>query len=189
MKRVVVTALTLSLVLVLAGCSAFINGFKEGLEQQTGSSTDGVQVVSSDVSSLSMEFPDSWRTYELNENSSIQMAHLVREQYFAVIEESGIDFDDNFTIENYASAILSSMLIVVDTTEKPQIMDAIINGIDVKQFELSGSFEGIRVTYLITFANTNGMFYQFIAWTLQSRYETAKPVFEGILESMSFQAL
>jgi hypothetical protein len=183
MNRILV--LTLALIFALTGCSTFMEGFREGIG--VGNDADGPQTVSSAESNLSLVFPGSWKENELNSIASLQMAQVVREQYLLVIEEYTSDFGYSFTLDDYASTILNNMLNTIDTTDSPVIRDTKI-GLDInaKQFEITATVDNIKAKYLVSFAEVNGIFYQFVAWSLQSKYDAAKPVFEEILDSARF---
>ena len=188
MKKLLISITALVLILTLfAGCSAFMKGFREGLEQTRGKDTEGVQTVKSDRSSLSMEFPNSWKEASLHDVATIQMAFAAKEQYMIVIEESASDFDDGFTIDDYAAIILENMKTTVEVTGDSTITDTTIGGnLAAKQFELAGSIEKVKAKYLVTCIENDGIFYQFTAWSLQSKYDEAKPAFEDVLKSIAF---
>ena len=185
---------------MLAGCGtinlpanlqdSIKEGLQEGLEQASStpkeSAPEKVQTITSDFSSISVDFPESWKTENLNDVATIQMARIAKEQYMIVIEEESVDFSDDFSVGDYADIIRTSMETVIETPEATEITDSVVGGVAAKQFELSGSVNKIKVTYFITCVENDGMFHQFTAWSLQSKYDEAKPVFESILESVVF---
>jgi hypothetical protein len=185
MKKYILLLSALILLFTLSGCSEFIRGFRDGIG--SGDDSAATQTIKSAESNLSLEVPGSWREYDLHEQASIQMAHLAREHYLIVMEELGIDFVDDFTLQDYAEIIRNNMVDIVDNADNPVITDATIgNNINAKQFELAGTVDGIKIKYYVTFAKTNDVFYQFVTWSLQSRYDDAKPVFDEILRSATF---
>ena len=191
MKKILLSCMALLLSIVLfTGCGAVMEGFKEGLQEGLGqtetANTEGVQTVTSYESTLSIDFPKSWKEEALNDVATIQMARTSKEQYLIVIEESSEDFDDDFTASDYIEIIMATMSGAVGASETPVIKDVVAGGIAAKQFELSGSVEKIKVKYLVTCLENDGVFHQFTAWSLQSKYDEAKPVFDSILEGISF---
>ena len=147
-----------------------------------------MQTVKSTNSDLTLEIPASWSEQNLNSIASIQMARLTKEQYLITIEESAIDFADEFTLEEYSSIIMGNMQnAVTDLEGIPVIEDVKVgNDIDAKQFELTCAVDKIKVKYLVTCIDVDGTFYQFVQWSLQSKYDAAKPVFDDILKSTIF---
>ena len=188
MKRLLLSISALVLILtLLTGCNAFMEGFNKGLEGALEKDSEGVQTITSDQSQLSVDFPKSWKEEELNGIATIQMANMVKEQYMIVIEEAADDFEDGFTVGDYAEIIIENMQTVVSGATVSSIDDVTIgDNLAAKQVELSGSVDGIKCTYFITFAENDGFFYQFTAWSLPSKYDAAKSVFEDILKSVTF---
>ena len=197
MKRVLLSVTALALTLALfTGCGTIVEGFqeglKEGLQESLGQSQskdigNDVQTITSDFSALSVDFPKAWKTEALNDIAEIQMAQVSKEQYMIVIEESSEDFDADFTLADYTEIILYSMESAIETVEASAVADvAVGDGISAKQFELTGSVNKIKVKYLVTCIETEGFFHQFTAWSLHSKYNDAKPVFDTILNSISF---
>jgi len=212
MKRILVFLSALVFVFSLTGCSAFMEGFREGLAAESGvsetpaavsaerspsrerlsagSDAGETQLIRSAESSLSLVFPGSWVEMEgrdRNEFASIQMGQRLGDQYLLVIEEPTSDFDDDFTLFEYAYLILDEMTYLVNPTDTPLIEDVEIgDSIHAKQFELTGSVDRIRVRYLVTVVEYNDIFYQLVAWSTPSRYDTAKPIFMEILNSVTF---
>lgn len=150
--------------------------------------TSETQTITSAESGLSMVFPKSWKKQnDLNEEASVQMGYPVKEQYMIVLEEKKEDFVDDFTLDDYISIILSNMQTAVEASENTEITDVKINGLSAKQFEISGAVERIKIKYLITCVENDDVFYQITSWSLQSKYDACKPIFEEILGSISFE--
>ena len=153
-------------------------------------SSDTPQTVATRSGDLTMEFPGSWTNLVLNEVAAVQMGFALKEQYMIVIEESAEDFDEDFTIDEYAQIIAGNMLVSVESAETTPIADVTIGSeIAAKQFEITGSVNKIKVKYVITCAIYNNTYYQFTAWSLQSKYGEAKSVFDTILQSVSAKSI
>lgn len=143
--------------------------------------------VTSPTSSLTLEFPESWAEFDLNEIASIQMGYTAKEQYFIVIEDYAEDFAPEFNLDQFAQLVVDNLTTTLAVSEAPVIADTqIAAGIAAKQLEVSGTVDGINITYLITCFYNEGTYYQALAWSLPSAYEEAKPVFDQIINSASF---
>jgi hypothetical protein len=197
MKKFLLSITALILIFVLfTGCS-LIKQEPAGQGTENNPSTENspsteekpkdIQTVQSENSSLSMDFPKSWKETNLNDIATIQMAAVLKEQYMIVIEESALDFDESFTLDDYTAIIVENMKAGVEGAEEPILSDITVgSSVPAKQFELTGTVDKIKVKYLITCIENNGVFYQVITWSLQSRYDEAKPVFDEILTSVTF---
>lgn len=180
MRKIIAFVSGMVIGLTLVSCSAikFFNLNDNDTEKE-------FQTVKSSETSLALEFPKSWKEQELNEIATIEMANLAKEQYLIVIEEALEDFADDFTLGDYADIIKENMLAVVETEEDPVIKDLKIgDNIDAKQFELAGTIEKIKVKYLVTCTEIDGYFCQITTWSLQSKYDKNKPVFDEIINSV-----
>ena len=198
MRKLLLSASALVLALVLfTGCSAFLEGFKEGFEeaQEKLSSSDSAKSDSADndsaskssSSGLSVDFPDTWKETELNDIAILEMSRVAKEQYMIVIEEDGSNLNNDFTLGDYTEIIKNNMTGAVEDAEVSTLSDVTIDGrLTTKQFELSGSVQKIKVKYLVTCMKNDNTFYQFISWSTQSKYAEAKPVFESILKTVTF---
>lgn len=179
MKKVIAFGVALLIGFTLVSCST-IKFF-----DLNNSNENELQSVKSSETNLTLQFPKSWKEYELNEIATIQMANMAKEQYFVIIEETAGDFTDDFTVGDYTNIIMENMMAVVETEEDPVINDVKIGeNIDAKQFEMTGAVEKVKVKYLVTCAEVDGYFCQIIAWSLQSKYDKNKPVFEEIINSV-----
>lgn len=179
MKKILAFAAGLLIGFTLVSCSAikFLDLNNNG-EQ-------GIQTVKLSETNLALEFPKNWKEHGLNEIATIQMANLAKEQYLLVIEEAVEDFTEDFTVGDYTNIIMENMMAVVESEEDPVIKDVKIgDNIDAKQFELAGVVEKVKVKYLVTCAEVDGYFCQITAWSLQSKYDKNKPVFEEIINSV-----
>ncbi|MDR3073061.1 MAG: hypothetical protein LBU41_06170 [Clostridiales Family XIII bacterium] len=142
--------------------------------------------VTSTESNISFEFPTGWSEEELNDVASIEQAKPSTEEYFILIEEPRDDFSDDFTLDGYAEVIANAMLEVIDSSnmgdwEEIQIGDADIPALQV---EIKGEVENIKVAYLLTVFQSDSKFYQGLSWSLQSKYNSVKPNFQDILNTV-----
>ena len=180
-----ISILILALVL-FTGCGSFVDSFQKGFEEGYNNAS-GAQTVLSNDAALSITFPNGWQKMELNDTATIEMGRAAEEQYMIIFEESAVDFADDFTVDDYADIIINNM--------KPAVENAVVSNLDnttigenitAKQIELAGLVSGIKVKYFITFFKSNDVFYQFTAWSLQSKYDQAKPVFDSIIYGITF---
>ena len=178
MRKILFLTLAAVMLFSFASCSqidSFINDTAD----------KGDQTIKSSESNMTLTFPGTWTTEELNTQASIEMACMEKEQYMIVIEESAVDYE--YTIDDYASIILNNMKATVETADIPVITDITIgDNIPAKQFELAGVVDKIKAKYFVVCVKANDIFYQVVSWSLQSKYDEAKTAFIEILNSANF---
>ena len=146
-----------------------------------------VQVIKSKKSSLTLEFPADWTEgFELD-NVTIEMDNLANDSYALVVEENASDFKDGFTLDDYTGIIVEIMMENLGSTETPEITDIVVgDGVQAKQFIVSGEDGNFKLTYLDTCVKANDIFYNIQMYTISSKFEKAKPVFDEIIKSAAF---
>ena len=103
------------------------------------------------------------------------------------LEKTAADFDTDFTVDDYIAIIVENMKTNIGDAECSEVKDAMIGiggTLSAKQFEISGSVDKIKAKYFVTCFKSGGVFYQVMAWSLQTKYGEAKVVFDTILESV-----
>ncbi len=127
--------------------------------------------------------PEDWSSMtDLNAVASIQAANLNKEQYVIVIEDSKQDFSDASL--DYHSEVTSQL--IVDGLTAPEAdapVPMTVNGHAALQKEIRGSFDNINVIYLHTSIETPTHFYQVLTWSLKSRFEENRSIFEQVTQS------
>ena len=150
--------------------------------EEVSSTIQGTVLTSLDGASQ-ITVPEDWNeTNELNDVATIQAANFNKEQYVIVIEDSKEDFTDA-NLDDHSQ--ITSQLIV-DGLTAPNLTSPnpiTINGYTALQREIQGSFENINVVYLHTSIETPTHFYQIVTWSLKSRFEENRSVFEQVTQS------
>ena len=158
-----------------------------GNKEDTKDKDSDSQTLKSDLSPISVTFPGDWKDSSLVEDASIEMANYAAEKYFVIIEETSVDFADGFTYEDYAKLIMDQMSSNITDAEVSGPESVTVgNNIPAVQYELAGTIEQVKIKYLLTCFENDGVFYQALAWSLQSAYQGVKSDFIGILGSISF---
>jgi hypothetical protein len=146
------------------------------------------QTMTSPTSSISLTFPGAWTEIDFGPNATIEMMHTAKERAMSVVEESSADYASGFTIHDYTELLKS---VFESTAGEPVIStttNVIIGEISAEQFEVSCVIEKNKLVYLITCFERDGTFYRIGAWTTPSKYDEAKPVFDSILETVTFHS-
>ena len=127
--------------------------------------------------------PGSWSLRDdLNDVADLQMGNLVKEAYAIIISESKMDFED-LSLQRH-SDITRSMLReglenynesgpeYLDNTEYPML-----------RYRLTGTAEGIHITYWHVSIETAAYYHQMILWSLRSKFAKNKADFNAVIQS------
>jgi transcription initiation factor TFIIIB Brf1 subunit/transcription initiation factor TFIIB len=150
-----------------------------------GYCTTREQVVRSDNGDLRLTKPRGWRVdNELNDVADIQISNETKESYLIVMSEFKSDFEESMTYEDHSALTREFMkegLVNYREVNGPTLVE--FNMMKGVQYEITGSVDGIKITYLHTTLAGMRYFHQLIAWSLPSTYEENRPVFDKILQS------
>ena len=121
--------------------------------------------------------PGSWSAQkDLNDDANIQVGNLIAEQYAVVISEPKIDFTSEMGLSGFADLVRKGINESIKTPILSENQSLQINGYPALQFEVSGSVDNIRARWIYTVIDAPENYYQIIAWTLNSKYDTNRPV-------------
>ena len=201
MKKITLLILAILVGFSLAACGTMVKAVEKAVSdkqasEENGEGEDGgeagaaLQTITSAESSLTLSFPKAWKVYhgELHDDASIEIANPAKEQYMIVLEESAEDFVEGFNVDDYLEIFLEGMVEGIDLEVEPVIQPAKFgkDGLDARQARMSGAVDSIKVEYFLVCAEVNGIFYQVIAWSLPSRFDAAKPLYDEVIASATF---
>lgn len=121
-----------------------------------------------------------------NDAASYSQGFDFTNEYIMVIKENATDFSDSMTITDYAELVNKQYAdgsSLTNTSVVPLSGVANPNGLQVKDYEVTGDTNGIKVVYYVRYVKTATTYYQVIGWTSPSTVITAKPTLITILES------
>ena len=181
MKKILIIMISVMVAAMSSSCALLL------LVAAAPADEGAVQIVRSNTSGLVLEFPSSWTKDDLHDEASVQMSYPSGALYFCVLEGEASDYVDHFTLDDYGLFVLNNFLETTEVDGTPQYSETTIGtGNRVKQTELHTVIDGMKISYFITIAKAAGVYYQIHAWTLNSKYMDAKPVFDRILDSADF---
>ncbi len=145
-------------------------------------------VASSNGSNFSLELPQDMQPANFNDNASFQYESEVGEYSFMVIDDSkekiasyGLDYD----LETYmkiATRTLDSAGLYVNSSTT-------VNDMKALQATIKGKKDGVATTFILTCVETPTFYYQLVGWTLESKFESNKPVLDAINNSFVEEAV
>jgi len=178
MRKLSVLVLVAAMCCVLStlGCDKIVESLSQSKKPVTITSADGTVQVT---------VPGNWKKMtNLHEDGMLQAAAVREENYIVVIPDNKADLDDEMTVEGHSDLTRSTILEnIKDGQQTAGPINLTINGRPAVQYELRGVVSGIKVVYLHTTADSNGQFYQILAWTLPSNYQENKPILESVVNS------
>jgi hypothetical protein len=183
--RAIGLASLLSFVLLPTGCDAVKQSIEEATEEAAEEAAKPTLVSSKD-GKVSISIPPSWSTQTgLNDEADIQVGDLAEEAYLIVLSESKIDFDESVDLAQHSSmtreAFMESLggaeILAGPKQTKAGELDAVV-------YDLQGSIDGLRPIYLHATIEGDDFYHQVVAWTLPSKIEANRPIFDRVIESL-----
>jgi hypothetical protein len=139
----------------------------------------------SDDGSIQVTAPGTWKQIpDLNDQADLQVGYARQEQYLIVLTENQVDLVD-IDLEAYSDMVLEQMPSVIESSETSAARIMQINGRPAIQYEISGTVDNIKVVYWLTSVEGEKNFHQILAWTLDSKAETNRPIMLKVIESFA----
>lgn len=131
-----------------------------------------------------LSIPDSFDVQsDLNDAADIQFADDNKSIYVMTINESTQDFDDSFRVEDYADLAISSFASRVDGFNYVSA-DYGFSSLPVKDYEIRGSVDGVRIVYYVRLIKLEDRFVQVITWTTPSKIDDNNETMKAIVSSI-----
>ena len=130
--------------------------------------------------------PASWSILnDLNDEADLQMGNLSKQAYCIIMSESKIDYENNFSLDEYSELTSSFILEAIANPSLSEAEYMSLNGKPAIKYELAGSIDGIRVRYWHVSIDTESHFHQVILWSLPSKFEGNRADYEAVLNSFN----
>ena len=166
----------MALVCVLFAASAWGQGVA------VGNASVGKSIFSPDKS-MSISIPKGWvEDRELHDTADLQASNRAEECYIIVLTDSKDDFED-MTLVKHSETTRKSLLSSLTAPEVLGPTKMTIDGKPALQYEIRGSIDNLKVTYLHTTVETPKHFQQILTWTLRSRFDKNKPILQQVATS------
>ena len=130
--------------------------------------------------------PASWSIrQDLHDYADLQMGNLSKGAYCIVMSESKIDYDDNYTLDDY-SKLTSNF--IIENIPQPSVSaeNLVINGNSAIRTEIIGSVDGIKIRYWHISIDTKSHFHQLVLWSVPSYFEANRADYEAVLNSFDY---
>lgn len=144
-------------------------------EPTTLTSTDG---------RIQMVVPGGWVINKtLNDVAVLQASNRLSEMYVIVISESKEDFAEVTSLDEYASLSREGLAKNVTDAKSTEALQLQVSGRSAMEYQIDGSVDKVKVTYLCTVVETQTHFYQILTWTLPSRFQRNQGTMRTVTQS------
>lgn len=164
--------------LLLTGCSI------DTIKSILGQDSSQFKAITSADGDFQLNVPQNWKEEtELNDVASIQSSNRLQEMYVIVIDESKEDIDESMTLEEYSKLTRNALMKAADSAVIEGPRELTVNKTPFLQYEIQGTVEKIKISYLHTVVETPKHFHQVLAWTLKSKWEKNQAMLKKVVES------
>lgn len=134
---------------------------------------------------LTVTTNSNWKeATDLNDDASLQLK-LDDDLYAIVISEPSEDFA--LGLDGYAKLNMNNFINNYSTARwLSGATPTIINGKEAIQYEYDNTDDGINVTFLFTFVESQNYYHQILMWTTKSKYRANKTSFDALLSGFIF---
>ncbi len=160
---------------------AIFEGPLESIDDAAPPGVNEARTLQSKDGAVQVMAPAGWiDVNDLNGDAIIQIGNGVKDVYAIVISDDKGTFEDFDAFDEVAVTATRTNL---NDTSKIKPKELTINGLAARQYELTGTVNGLSISYLYTTINGTRGYYQIMLWTLKDRYAANKPDFLSITES------
>lgn len=171
------------LALVVSVAYIAVKTYKDGATAAT-EITD-TKVVSTDDGLLQLTIPESWKSLgNISEDATLQYGSLVGEQYCIVISEVKTDFDETYTLKDYAEQCLKNVEDQASKYQRSEWLTSEVGGCSLLEVQADATIDKTKIKYHNGYLETDTHYHQIMQWTLPSKWEGSEPVFKSVLESI-----
>ena len=177
---------TLGLGIVALFVTAFLSGYNTYNKKIKNANGKGVktQIVTTEDGLLELKVPKTWRTLDqISGIGSLGFGNLRSEQYLIVISEPISDFEDSFTLDDYAEICLGNTKDSASEYTSGQWVPSQISGYPAKEIEVNAVIDRLKIKYLNGYLETETHYHQIMQWTLPSQWKNSEQVFRSVLDS------
>lgn len=135
---------------------------------------DDHKVVVSSDKLTEITVPSSWTDLELNKQAEIQVGNETDEAYLIVLNELKEDLD-GWNLDKHSRVTLGTLLASIANPVVTGPKSLTVDGHPALQYEIRGSSDGRKITYIHTTVDGEKLFSQILAWTLPSKGDQVKP--------------
>lgn len=125
-----------------------------------------------------------WKVLDIgSEDADLGIGNIFSEQYLVVLAEPKADFPEGYDLAGFAELAFGQFAGTLEETQASEPVAVTRQSLPRLRREMTAKGDGIRVFYLIDYAEGRDHYYQVMAWTLENRQTSGRPVLEAALDS------
>lgn len=160
---------------IVAAVGMGISAAKKQALPQDFSTASGVATVTG---------ASGWSVLDIgSEDADLGIGNIYSEQYLIVLAEPKTDFPEGYDLAAFAELAYGQFSQTLADVEAGEPVEVSYQSIPRLRRELRAASDGIRIFYLIDYAEGRDHYYQVMSWTLEDRESKGKPVLEAALNS------
>jgi hypothetical protein len=141
------------------------------------------KVITATDGQSQLTVPGTWNTLrDLNDKAELQTGNPVRDQYTIVLTESKADFS-GIDLDGYTELVLDGMRQNMEGASLSSPRELTIGGRPALQHEVRGTVDKTNVVFWVTTVEGTKNYYQVLAWTLASKADDNRSLFEKVITS------
>ncbi|GAB4238477.1 MAG: hypothetical protein Kow00121_65380 [Elainellaceae cyanobacterium] len=182
---IVTAVITVIAIRIAARAAIEINRSIEPASTAEVTLEDFNRILPSRDGTAQITLPPGWKTEEgLNDTAIIQASKRSADMFLIAIKYSkadiaGLDKQQlaEISIDGFAQTLTNPEI------SKPVAITT-VNGDSAIQYEIKGTFSGVNIAYLFTLIEAQSSYYEVLAWTASSQFESNKPELQQIVQSL-----
>jgi hypothetical protein len=158
-------------------------GFAAGLVLLTSCTQKTELQTVSYQNKYSIEIPNYLtKSFNLNDEATLQYQNLFKDEYVIIIEEPKSEFDDAIEIlgttkglEGYHQILVQNLETAIENMEITAVENIKINSFSAKIFSVTGNVENYNVFYKYGIIEGSKSYFQILCWTSKDKQLKSEP--------------
>ncbi len=143
------------------------------------------ETITSKSGTMSVTQPAFWFEIDsLNDDADIRIGNPLLEAYFIIIREPQTDLPEGYTLEEYSQT--TREYIKAGSTSYTELLDSSftrINKLAAIKYSINATVENVDIRYWHVSLKSEKGFYQLIAWSLPTKFESNQENFTLVIDS------
>lgn len=143
------------------------------------------ETITSKSGTMSVTQPAFWFEIDsLNDDADIKIGNPLLEAYFIIIREPKTDLPEGYTLEEYSQT--TREYIKTGSSNYTELIDSSftrINKLEAIKYSIDATVENVDIRYWHVSLKSEKGFYQLIAWSLPTKFESNQENFTLVIDS------
>ena len=146
----------------------------------------GEETIESQYGDYSLTVTSGWvdATGLLDPSAVLEVADKVREKYVVVLLYTWDEVVEDMTLEEFSDYVSKYYSENIDNGRRTSEPDATVEGKSAPSYQVTGSVDGLDLTYWITCSEAEEGYFQTIGWTLKNMANKNKDDIQTVMHSL-----